>query len=145
MSSTCLPEELLAQAGLAFSDHRCLVLETIHAAKKAISSKEILLRARKRNTVDKVTVYRILDLLVDKKLVRRISALDGVLRYEVVCAAHHPEHGHFECRDCGEIECLAGINWDRVKREVMALGRFGLQSVGIKVEGVCLKCQKRSR
>lgn len=53
---------------------------------------------------DRVTVYRALDWLVAKGLVRRIAASDRAARYEA--ANDNPAHAHFLCTTCGRTWCL---------------------------------------
>jgi Fur family ferric uptake transcriptional regulator len=92
--------------------------------------------------VDKATVYRNLNSLLKKKIIREIKNSDGVGFYEINCKIHNPIHPHFECRICKKIYCLNALK----PEDVISLSNytdFEIESIKIKFEGVCNECKKR--
>ena len=54
--------------------------------------------------IDKATIFRNLNDLVSKKVLRRSTLGDNVWRFEVIQDTHeHDSHPHFVCIDCGAV------------------------------------------
>lgn len=141
MHSTCTPNDLLIRAAIETNPNRERVLAVIIKSKKALSPKIILDKLKRTRSFDKVTLYRILDLLVDKKILRRIAAHDGSARYEIICTEHHPIHAHFTCRLCGEIECLEDFSMKRLMQAVKLKNNAKYEAIDLRFEGVCGICR----
>jgi Fur family ferric uptake transcriptional regulator len=90
--------------------------------------------------VNRVTVYRILDILVEKELLERISGGGRAFRYGMAPNANHQPHPHFYCRHCGNMECLnpesIHVDTDALQRTFPGL----IQKVEIRVDGLCKSC-----
>ncbi|MFW5722265.1 MAG: Fur family transcriptional regulator [Desulfohalobiaceae bacterium] len=132
--------ELLEKAGIEPTACRLRVLEAIAASPAPLQAQEILDIFPPERAMNRVTLYRILDLLVEKELVWRHSGGDRVFRY---CLADR-SHGvrcHFYCTSCREMRCLRG---SQVPDEVARLKREGeleVHSVEIRLDGVCEECR----
>jgi Fe2+ or Zn2+ uptake regulation protein len=106
--------------------------------KNILSAKEL----QNKLKVDKATVYRNLNSLLKKEVIREIKNSDGVSFYEINCKIHNPIHPHFECRICKKIYCLNALK----PEDVISLSNytdFEIESIKIKFEGVCNECKKR--
>jgi Fur family ferric uptake transcriptional regulator len=103
MCHRCDYEFLLADSGLGLTLNRLHVLQTIGEESHPLSAQEIIEKLNKTREVNRVTVYRILELLVEHKLVERISAGDRSVRYGLAPNANHQPHSHFYCIECGEM------------------------------------------
>ena len=106
MCHRCDYEGLLEHSGLGHTVNRLRVLEIIGNRSHPLSAQEIVEELNETQEVNRVTVYRILELLVEKRLVERISAGDRSFRYGLAPNANHQPHSHFYCLECGEMECL---------------------------------------
>ncbi|MEF2144604.1 MAG: transcriptional repressor [Desulfovibrionaceae bacterium] len=128
--------EMLRGAGVSATGRRLLVLETLVSAGSAVSAPELL--ASLGQSMNKVTLYRILDLLVDKHILARHSGPDRTAHY---CLG--TGHGHFHCRRCGRCLCLhlPGTGLDPASAGLDALGR--VDEIEVRVEGVCKECLDR--
>lgn len=129
------PAKLLAAAGLEATANRTLVLGSVRKAKSALTPPELL--EMLHGAMNKVTLYRILDLLVEHGLIERHSGAGRAYHY---CTGRG--HGHFHCTRCGKMLCLnqpeAAINMDRLSHH--PLGR--VDAVEIRLDGVCEQCLK---
>jgi len=134
-------EEILKKYDVASNPNRKIVLDILYQASKALTPKIILEEIRKTRDFDKVTLYRILDLLTNKNILRKISTSQGVLCYEINFTEHHP-HAHFICVECGELTCLESQNLTRILKEIRKQTDHG-HSVDLKLEGVCSGCRKK--
>ena len=144
MHSSCHPYDLLSRAAIEVSPNRKQILTVLINSKQALSPKIILDKLRRTRTFDKVTLYRILDLLVKKKVLRKIAAHDGSARYEIMCSEHHPVHAHFICRMCARIECLEDNEIDKLMNMIKKIKFRMFEGVDLKFEGLCLSCQKQN-
>ncbi len=142
MKDSCDIQKLIDRSGLEFTPNRKKILEIISESSKALTPKTILELIPKRQGMDKVTLYRILDLFVERKILRRMSNLTGSMCYETTCHEHNPPHPHFICRECGDIECLNDIDVQHVKKN-FGLKGLDQDEIELKLEGVCLQCKEK--
>ncbi len=140
MCHQCDYNELFKGADLAPLPYRLAILEIVGNSPSPLSAQEIFEIVRRFHRMNRVTLYRILDLLVDKGLVHRISAGDRSFRYGLAPNDNHPEHPHFYCSRCGNMECLApeavSVDTGAIERTFPAL----IQKVEIRLDGICRSC-----
>lgn len=122
----------LREAGLEATENRVLALEAVLGAEAALTPPELM--DRLRGSMNRVTLYRILDLLVEHGLIERHSGADRAYHY---CPGHG--HGHFHCTRCGRMVCL------RLPEGTLDLGMLGsaggrVEAVELRLDGVCEKC-----
>ena len=142
MCHRCDYKGLLEHSGLGHTVNRLRVLEIIGNRSHPLSAHEIIEELNKTQEVNRVTVYRILDLLVEKRLVERISAGDRSFRYGLAPNANHKPHSHFYCLECGEMECLSPdqINLDTQSLQGSFLGL--IERVEVRFDGICRECRQ---
>jgi Fur family transcriptional regulator, ferric uptake regulator len=132
----------MEQSGLEPTANRLQVLEEIASQDHAVSAPELLQRLSGKCTMNRVTLYRILDLFVEHGLVQRHSVGDRAFRYCLGGKAGPKGHCHFFCTSCGRTECLAfsslAIDTERIQR---AAGM--VQRMEIRLDGICRSCQHR--
>lgn len=141
MCRQCNYAELLAQVDLEATAHRLRVLEVVGDNTCPLSAQEIFETLRRSHAINRVTVYRILETMVQSGLVERLSA-GRAFYYGLAPNAHHLPHPHFFCRRCGRMDCL--------RPEAVALDLRALQNtvpghiekVAVRVDGVCKRCLK---
>ena len=85
-----------------------LVLNEVEKSSKAISAIELVKRLDDK--INKTTVYRLLDKLEDDGLLHYFLDSNGVKWFAKckICSKskHHDVHPHFQCTDCGIVDCL---------------------------------------
>jgi len=143
MCDQCDYAWLLENSGLGQTAHRLSVLEIIGNGAHPLSAQEILETLKQTQEVNRVTVYRILDLLLEKKLIERISAGDRSFRYGLAPNVNHQPHSHFYCIECGEMECLSPehISLDTAGLERSFLGL--IERVEVRFDGICQGCRRQ--
>jgi Fur family ferric uptake transcriptional regulator len=107
MCHQCNYEELISGADLEATSNRVHVLEVVGENKFPLSASDIYKILERSSTINQVTVYRILDLLVEKELVDRISTGGRAFYYGLAPNDHHKPHPHFYCKTCGQMDCLS--------------------------------------
>ncbi len=105
-------ESLLQGAGERPTPARLAVLDILLATPRALTHTEIATAAREAGSeLDRVTLYRVLDWLVEKTLAHKIAGEDRVWRFNAMGPDNHGqagahEHAHFQCSRCGRLYCL---------------------------------------
>jgi Fur family ferric uptake transcriptional regulator len=86
---------------------------------------------------DRVTIYRILDRLVQENILHKIMTADGIVKYarcKSCVAKHDHNHIHFSCQRCNETTCL-----ETVPAFNLPLN-YQIMEVNFLVSGVCPQC-----
>lgn len=140
MCQHCNYSELLGVKNLAPTPHRLSVMEVIGNSTSPIGANEIYKRICKTVDINRVTVYRILDLLVEKKLVERLSGMGRSLLYGISPCEHHPAHPHFHCKKCGAMYCLQPFTFNIDIKNLHGVFAGEMKDVEIRINGVCRDC-----
>jgi len=85
-----------------------LILNQFKANSVAISTTTLIKSLG--STINKTTVYRVLDRLEEDGILHSFLGKDG-LRWYAKCndcsaSEHKDVHPHFQCLDCGRVDCL---------------------------------------
>ena len=134
------PINILKEHSLKHTRQRVRVLEEIAMDTVAISQPELEKKLGKE--IDRVTLYRILNIYEDKGILHRIMDLNGTANYAICSAScseehHHDEHVHFNCTSCTKIYCL-----DVIVPQITMPGGFTATTVNSTAYGICEKCSK---
>ncbi|CAG1009248.1 hypothetical protein BURK1_03635 [Burkholderiales bacterium] len=141
-TSAVAPESLIAGRGARATRARIRALGVLLAAREALTHHGIERRLKHGRDVDRVTLYRVLEWLVEQGLAHKVAGDDRVWRYSAAGhgkgpAGGHP-HAHFECSDCGRVVCL-----ENAPVPAIALPRgFRRREVEVTVKGRCGACLK---
>ncbi|OEK08324.1 transcriptional regulator [Flavivirga aquatica] len=88
--------------------------------------------------MNKTTVYRILDKLMDDGVVHSFVGKGGLKWYakcqDCSCETHNDVHPHFQCKTCGEVECLS------VSFTLPPINGYMVESASLFIVGVCSNC-----
>jgi Fur family ferric uptake transcriptional regulator len=143
MCEDCNYVEMLKGAGVRPSLNRIRVLELIGANQNPLSARDIYRTLQRSDAINRVTVYRILELLVEKGLVEKMSSPDRSFHFGLAPNENHRAHPHFYCRRCGALECLRpeALPLDIRPLETTYPGR--IENVAVRVDGVCKTCLAR--
>ncbi len=105
-------KSLIQEAGERPTLSRQVVLEILLNTPRALTHTEIASAAAEAgNALDRVTLYRVLDWLIDKELAHKIASEDRVWRFNALSrdaqnSSSTHEHAHFQCKYCGQLYCL---------------------------------------
>jgi iron complex outermembrane receptor protein len=116
---------------------KTLVMDVLKRAKVALSNEEI--ESRLKVSMDRVTLYRILQSFNQDGKIHKIVADDGKSYYALChsCSEehHHDNHVHFKCEKCDKVMCLD----KKVKVPVLPEG-YRAASYSFFMNGLCSKC-----
>lgn len=141
MCHQCNYEELLSKVNLETTANRVRVLEVVGNNSFPLSAADIYKTLERSRTINRVTVYRILDLLVDHDVVERISTGGRAFYYGLAPNDHHQAHPHFYCKNCGQMDCLSpeSLNVDTAQLWKTYPGR--IDKVEVRIDGICKNCE----
>lgn len=140
MCNQCDYESLLKTVDLRITQNRLQVLKVIGGNHYPLSAADIYHTLARNSDINRVTVYRILDILVDNGLIERLSTGGRAFYYGLAPNHNHRPHAHFYCTKCGQMECL---NPESLTADTSALGKVfagRIDKVEIRADGICKNC-----
>jgi Fur family ferric uptake transcriptional regulator len=129
-------QSALRATGARVTQPRVQVLATLLGTDRALSHHEIE-QSLAGQSIDRVTVYRVLDWLVGQNLAHRISGQDRVWRFSAL-DERRANHAHFQCVKCGMVMILTDVPEQHVR--LPAGYHFGRAE--LTVTGVCGDCRQ---
>ncbi|SDP14461.1 Fur family transcriptional regulator [Desulforhopalus singaporensis] len=142
MCELCDYNLMLEEAGLAPNDNRLRILEVIGANAYPLTAAEIFAVIDRTKPVNRVTVYRILDSLVQRRIVEKISGSSRAAHYGLAPNDNHLPHPHFHCTSCGLVDCLAPETLSVDQDRLMKTFAGEIERVDVRIEGTCRNCLK---
>ena len=130
-------EDMIRHNGGRATAGRIGILVILLAEQQAITHREIEQRLPQAQQLDRVTLYRALEWLVEKNLIHKVTSDDRAWRYHANRELHSHQHAHFKCTGCAQVICLDKLpveaNWP-----LPAGYRF--QEIELTVKGLCANC-----
>ncbi|MFT4095103.1 MAG: transcriptional repressor [Niabella sp.] len=116
---------------------RTQILNLISGSDIALSHAEI--ESRLSGLCNRVTIYRVLDRLVEEDLIHKIINVNGHLKFAAChnCSdkQHRHNHVHFSCLKCGSVTCLEAVE------PVFKMPRkYKVQEINFTLSGLCPNC-----
>lgn len=133
---------MLKASGLSLTANRIHVLEVIGNNNYPLSVGDIHTILSRRTTINRVTVYRILDQLVDHGVVERLSTGGQAFYYGLAPNDFHHAHPHFYCKKCGQMDCLNPESLAVDTNPFWKTFPGQIDKVEIRVDGICKNCMK---
>jgi len=122
-------KQALKKFGYKITKSREVVIDFLQRQAQPVSAQDIFDKIRK--DLDKVTVYRILEVLQEVGLVFKEYSGREALYYLA-----EKQHHHIVCRQCGHMECLPCHHFfPKIKN-------FSNISHRLTLSGLCDKCSK---
>jgi len=131
----------LARAGYRRGGARNAIVELLDAQDCALTAQEIdaQLRAQGRR-VGRASVYRILEMLTERRLVQRIDVGQGVARYEPL-QPDGEHHHHLVCDRCGQVAPFADPALEQAIARVCERVSFAVAEHDVVLHGACRDCR----
>ncbi|MDO4511853.1 MAG: transcriptional repressor [Bacteroidales bacterium] len=131
---------ILSEKGVKPTANRIVVGRELLKASRPLSLAD--LEQLTEFTMDKASIFRVLELFAAKNVVHVIEDGSRSLKYEI-CAghAHHSifdQHVHFYCEQCKETYCFKDVSVPRITTPE----GFQAHAINYMVKGICPKCAK---
>jgi Fur family transcriptional regulator, ferric uptake regulator len=124
---------------------RAHVLASLIESRRALTHSEIEQTLPPDVVLDRVTLYRILEWLVEQNVVHRVAGADRAVRFaysggsDPTVISSADMHAHFQCDQCASVVCL-----DSVPTQLPSLvGGYIARNVDVLVHGLCNHCAKK--
>lgn len=130
--------KLLDKHDLKSTQARICVLELLENEQSPTDAQFLIDTIQKKLKVDKVTIFRILNLLTQHGILRRLEFGEGKSRYELATEDHH----HLICQTCGAIEDISDCNIEALEKEIKNKKNFLVKLHTLEFYGTCKNCQK---
>ncbi len=122
----------LKEAGYKLTRQRKDVVDFLLAKRKPVTLNEI---HEQCTQIDFASVYRIIQLLAELKIVEEVNLGERQKRYEITFDDHHH---HILCKSCGKIERIDLCVVDKVQK----LTDYEITNHSIEFMGICPECKK---
>lgn len=131
-------EAVFRENGLPLTVQRKVILEAVLERKDHPTADQIYESVKVGLPgLSKATVYRILDILVQVGVVKKVFHTDAVARFDPVVSRHH----HATCRLCGQLIDLAPDRVPDIPLPKIEGTGFEITDYSINFTGVCSRCQ----
>jgi Fur family transcriptional regulator, ferric uptake regulator len=133
--------ELLRANGMRITKNRIHILETLLRAEKPLSLDEIQFGSTiKGNAPDYATVFRVMTLLENLKIVQKVNLNRSCSYYELLNPKQH--YDHIICTACGKVTLMVdSCPVERVERQIEK--QYGFSEIRHSLEffGRCAACK----
>ncbi|HVS28709.1 MAG TPA: Fur family transcriptional regulator [Solirubrobacteraceae bacterium] len=132
----------LHAAGYRRGGARGAVIELLGGQSCALSAQEIDDELRRQGrAVGRASVYRILELLSERRLIQRVDVGQGVTRYEPMLPSGDHHH-HVVCDSCGRIAPFDDDDLERAISSVAQRLSFSVDDHEVVLHGACGACRR---
>lgn len=135
------PKALLKSKEIKVTSKRLSLMELMESFKKPFSAQDLYNLITDEVDIDLATVYRFLNLLHEKKIIRVVLSHENNQYYEII-SDEKPLHPHFQCTHCGNIQCLSPISLEDSLPLLKIAGSFQITDVSIILKGCCENCNE---
>ncbi len=136
-------QEFLYKHHLKSTRQRSLMFETFFEIKEHVSAEEFCAIIKKIDpTVGQATVYRMLKLLAESGIARRLEMGGGLAVYELNAGKEH--HDHLICETC--FKCIEFNDEEIEKLQIQLAESYGFVLSGHKMflYGICPDCCRKT-
>jgi Fur family ferric uptake transcriptional regulator len=124
--------------GYRLTPQREMIVEAIAHAGGHVTAEEIYERVKGRTrAINLATVYRTLDLLVEKGLANRLVLKEGGAVY---ATAQHGPHIHLICRRCGRVFLAEQALIIPLGEQLQSKYHFTPDLQHLSISGLCAEC-----
>jgi Fur family ferric uptake transcriptional regulator len=132
----------LRDAGLRNGGARRTVVEHLGGENCCRSAQEIFDGVRASGgRVGIASVYRVLDILAELRLVQRVDIGDGVARFEIAYPDGGHHHHHLVCDTCGRVEPFEDASLERTLEHVAGRHGYAMDGHDVVLHGACATCR----
>jgi Fur family ferric uptake transcriptional regulator len=138
-ASPGVAEALIRRTGDRVTSARVQILAVLLNAGSALTHGEVEARLGKSLSVDRVTVYRVLEWLTEVGLAHRITESDRIWRFIALPEGRSSGSAHFTCTCCSQTIFLPGRVSARTPR--LPAG-YRVQQRELSIRGLCSECAR---
>lgn len=126
----------LSEHNLKVTEARKALMEFLLKENQPVDAQFIIDHLQKNHSIDRVTVFRILNVLTDHGILRKLEFGEGKARYELATDEHH----HLICESCGKIEDVSDCNISELEVDIRNKKKFHIKRHSLEFFGLCSQC-----
>ncbi|MBS3950945.1 MAG: transcriptional repressor [Peptococcaceae bacterium] len=133
-------KELLSQHGIKNTRQRLLTLDILTRTETPQSAEHIYLQIKKMDsTISLSTVYRILDVFIEKRLATKITGLQGG---RAAFELNHMQHRHhLTCVGCKRTVVIESCPLESYVSTLERTTSFSITGHRLEMYGLCIECK----
>jgi Fur family ferric uptake transcriptional regulator len=132
--------DTLRSAGYRRGGARAAVIDHLARQRCAVTAQEIEAALDDQGrSVGRASVYRVLDLLAQHRLVQRLDMGDGTARYEAI-EPGGDHHHHLVCERCGRLVPFDDRDLERSIEKLAVRLNFSVAEHDVTLHGACERC-----
>ena len=140
--------ELLRKVGLKVTRTRVAMLNLLASSREHKTADEIVAGLRQQRVpVDRVTIYRNLERMLDVGLLATIYLPGKAMRVGLCTRLDSPHHHMIVCSKCGRVQqvegCCLSEMWGRVADKIKSQSEFTLTGHVMQYIGICPTCASK--
>ena len=135
-------KDMLLQKGLKVTPQRSAILDAVYSLENHPTADKIIEHIRVSNPhIATGTVYKVLDVLVDNQLIKRVKTDKDIMRYDGILDRHH----HLYCADTDRIEDYKDQELDQLLESYFnqkKIPGFQIDEIRLQINGKFKKAKK---
>lgn len=126
---------------MKYSKQKELILQTVKENRIHPTAEAVYEMVREKiPNISLATVYRNLNKMSEKGLLKKLDNIDGVARFDGETSEHH----HFVCEKCGQIFDLDKSDFPALEKIAENKSNFIIKTYDITLKGVCYNCSVKN-
>ena len=129
----------LVEKGLRITPQRMAILEAIYTLNNHPTAEMIMNYIRDTHPgIASGTLYKVLDVLIEKQLIKRVKTEKDIMRYDGILENHH----HLYCSESEEIKDYMNVELDQLLSEHFkknGIENFEIREIRLQINGKFLK------
>lgn len=128
----------MSRSGSYNTKQKELILNTIMIQQTEFTIKDLY--EKLKNEVGLTTIYRLVQKLIDEKLLNKYISKDNITYYQILKVCDKENHFYLKCNYCGS---LVHVDCDCIKdllSHILKQHKFKPNKEGIIINGICDKC-----
>lgn len=132
-------KDKLVEKGLKVTPQRIAILEAIYTLNNHPTAEMIMEYIKDTHPgIASGTIYKVLDVLIDNQLIKRVKTDRDIMRYDGITENHH----HLYCFESEEIEDYRNVDLDHLLTEYFkqnGIENFEIEEIKLQIHGKFLK------
>ena len=130
---------MLHNQGLRETPQRTVILDELRRLRTHPTADEVYRLVRRRlPRISLGTVYRNLELLAERGVIRKLEFAGGRMRFD----GNPRDHYHVRCLRCGRVDDIEGAPPARLEESFRSTNGYKIIGCEVELVGLCPQCQR---
>lgn len=138
-------KDKLVEKGLKVTPQRIAIMEAIYTLNNHPTAEMIMDYIKDSHPgIASGTIYKVLDVLIENQLIKRVKTEKDIMRYEAILENHH----HLYCSESEEIKDYMNEDLDKILTDYFKqneIENFEIREIKLQINGKFLKSNYKSK